>query len=58
VLPEEVLQEIHIMRYLSHPHLVKLCEIVDDKASKYLYLVMEYIEVCLLLPLLLSVSLS
>ena len=45
VVPEEVLQEIHIMKHLSHPQLVKLHEIIDDDTCKYLYLVMEYVEV-------------
>ena len=49
VVPEEVLQEIHIMKHLSHPQLVKLHEIIDDDTCKYLYLVMEYVEVTIVL---------
>jgi serine/threonine protein kinase len=45
VVPEEVLQEINIMKHMSHPQLVKLYEIIDDDTCKYLYLVMEYVEV-------------
>eukprot|EP00602_Paraphysomonas_sp_CaronLab_P008538 CAMPEP_0185032380 /NCGR_PEP_ID=MMETSP1103-20130426/20400_1 /TAXON_ID=36769 /ORGANISM="Paraphysomonas bandaiensis, Strain Caron Lab Isolate" /LENGTH=783 /DNA_ID=CAMNT_0027568261 /DNA_START=352 /DNA_END=2703 /DNA_ORIENTATION=- len=43
-VPDEVLQEISIMKHLVHPQLVKLHEIIDDESSKYLYLVMEYVE--------------
>jgi len=43
-VPEEVLQEINIMKFLQHPNLITLNEIIDDCNSHYLYLVMEYME--------------
>jgi [calcium/calmodulin-dependent protein kinase] kinase len=38
------MKEIAIMKLLLHPNLVKLCEIIDDEQSKFLYLVMEYVD--------------
>ena len=43
-IAQEVLQEIEILKFLRHKNLVKLCEIIDDPASKHLYIVMEYVE--------------
>lgn len=50
VVPEEVIQEINIMKFLQHPHLVTLHEIIDDVNSHYLYLIMEYMEVTYIFP--------
>jgi serine/threonine protein kinase len=43
-VPDEIMQEINIMKFLQHPHLVTLYEIIDDDDSTNLYLVMEYME--------------
>lgn len=44
VVPQEMLQEIEILKHLRHKNLVKLCEIIDDPSSKHLYIVLEYVE--------------
>lgn len=43
-LPEEVLQEISILSSLKHPNLVNLIEVMDSDDSKYLYLVMDFVQ--------------
>lgn len=39
---ERVLKEIKILKMVSHPHVIKLCEVIDTPGS--INLVMEYVE--------------
>ena len=43
-IPSALLQEINIMKRLAHPNLVKLKEIINDDSSKYLFLVLEFMQ--------------
>lgn len=43
-IPSALLQEINVMKRLAHSNLVKLKEIINDENSKYLFLVLEYMQ--------------
>ena len=45
-----VRKEIAILKKLSHPHVLKLHEVIDDSMSNELILVLEYAPVGLFLP--------
>jgi len=38
-----VVKEVAIMKKMDHPNIVKLHEVIEDKNSDFLYLVMEYV---------------
>uniref|UniRef100_A0A915IHK1 Protein kinase domain-containing protein n=1 Tax=Romanomermis culicivorax TaxID=13658 RepID=A0A915IHK1_ROMCU len=40
----QVQREIAILKKLSHPHVVKLVEVLDDSNDNYLYMVFEFVE--------------
>ncbi|RNF20031.1 putative protein kinase [Trypanosoma conorhini] len=39
---DDWLREIAVMKFVSHPNIVKLKEVIDDTEAKKLYLIMEY----------------
>lgn len=41
---EKVRREIAILKKCRHPNVVRLIEVIDDPASKKVYLVLEYVE--------------
>lgn len=41
---EDVMREVAIMKKLSHPHIVKLYECIDDPHDDTVYLVTQYVE--------------
>ncbi|KAI9226900.1 MAG: kinase-like domain-containing protein, partial [Piptocephalis tieghemiana] len=41
---EKIRKEIAILKKCAHPHVVGLQEVIDDPASKKVYLVLEYME--------------
>lgn len=41
---DKIRQEIAIMKKCSHPHIVKLIEVLDAETSKKVYLVLEYLS--------------
>ena len=41
---ESPIKELDILKKLAHKHIVKLHEIIDDPASKKIYIVMDYLS--------------
>ncbi|KAH9597320.1 Protein kinase domain [Trypanosoma melophagium] len=41
---DDVLREIAVMKFVSHPNLVKLKEVIDDVEAQKVYVIMEYCE--------------
>ena len=41
---EATIKELDILKKLAHKHIVKLHEIIDDPASKKIYIVMDYLS--------------
>ncbi|XP_039004764.1 serine/threonine-protein kinase GRIK1-like isoform X1 [Hibiscus syriacus] len=40
----DVLREVLIMKFLEHPNIVNLIEVIDDPAMDQFYMVLEYVE--------------
>ncbi|KAI9251047.1 kinase-like domain-containing protein [Sporodiniella umbellata] len=43
-IEEKIRREIAIMKKCSHPHVVRLGEVIDDPSSNKIYLALEYME--------------
>lgn len=41
---QKIQREIAIFKKCAHPHVVKLMEVIDDPASRKIYMVLEYME--------------
>jgi serine/threonine protein kinase len=41
---QKIRREIAILKKCAHPHVVRLKEVIDDPASRKIYLALEYME--------------
>lgn len=41
---QKIRREIAILKKCAHPHVVRLREVIDDPASRKIYLALEYME--------------